>query len=72
MKHSIFTVPTLTIGIKAKKALAKQGIKSKVIKNEGNKGKNGCAYALEFNTRDYYSVIAVLRNNDITYSVIGG
>lgn len=69
MKTNIITVKTITIGLKGKKALAKNGIKANIVKVDSTKSQEGCGYGLEFNTRDFYSVITVLRENGINYGV---
>ena len=72
LKYSTFNVPSLTVGLKAKKALAKRGIKSKIVKNDLTGERNGCAYAIEFYDKDYYDVVNILRSNGIPYSTNSG
>ena len=55
--------------MKAKKALSKQKIKSNLVKIDFSNREVGCQYGLEFNERDFYDVISILRQNDITYGV---
>lgn len=69
MKKSIVSVKTITIGLKGKKALAKKGIKSSLVKIDYTKTANGCQYGLEFNDRFFYEVISTLRENGINYEV---
>ena len=69
MKRSILTVNTITIGMKAKKALSKRGIKSALIKIDSSKTQMGCQYGLEFYEKDFYDVISILRANEIQYGV---
>lgn len=69
LKKSIVTISTVTIGIKAKKALSKRGIKSNLVKIDFTKNQNGCQYGLEFNERDFYDVVAFLREIGIQYGV---
>ena len=66
---SIITVKTVTIGLKGKKALASHGIKSRVVKIDASKSKNGCQYGIEFTAEDFYEAIRVLRENNIEYGV---
>lgn len=65
----IITVQTVTIGLKAKKALANSGIKSKVIKIDGDGSEKGCKYGLEFREGDFYDAISILRSKGIEYGV---
>ena len=69
MKTNTVTVKTITIGMKAKKALASRGIKSSLVKIDISQSENGCQYGLKFNERDYYEVISALRENGIEYGV---
>ena len=69
MKTDIVTVKTITIGLKGKKALAAKGIKSDLIKIDFTKSQKGCQYGLQFNERDFYDVISILREHEIEYGV---
>ena len=55
--------------MKCKKALASRGIKSSLVKIDFTKSENGCQYGIEFNERDFYDVISILRENEIEYGV---
>ena len=66
MKTNTITVSTVTLALKAKKILAKNGIRATVVKNES--GKKGCAYGLEFSSEVFLDVISILRNNGIEYT----
>ena len=69
MKTSIITVKTITIGMKARKALSSRGIKSRLIKIDANQSQNGCQYGVEFTATDFYDAIRALRENEIEYGV---
>ena len=69
MKKSILTVKTITIGLKARKALSGCGIKSNLVKSDYTKSESGCQYGLEFNEQDFYEVISTLRKHGINYGV---
>ena len=69
MKKCILTVKTITVGLKARKALNAQGIKSSIVKIDSTKSESGCQYGLEFNDRDFYEVISILREYNINYGV---
>ena len=67
MKNDIITIPTVTLALKAKKLLSRQGIKASVINISDLKDKSGCAYGIEFDSAYYFSVISALRNSEIPY-----
>ena len=69
MKTSVVTVKTVTIGLKGKKVLAADGIKSSLVKIDFTKAQNGCQYGLRFDERDYRNVIRILKENEIEYGV---
>lgn len=58
-------VGSITYASKLKKLLLRAGIDSRQIK--GNK--NGCVYGIEIDYEFFYTVIAILRENNIEYSV---
>ena len=66
---SIITVKTLTLGLKARKSLSAQGIKSRLIKIDYSKSESGCQYGIELSSIRYYDAIRVLRENGIEYGV---
>lgn len=72
MRSNTVTVKTITIGLKGKKALANQGIKSSLVKIDFTQTENGCQYGLKFNERDYYDVISILKEQGIEYGVYKG
>lgn len=67
MKKDIITIPTVTMALKAKKLLARQGVKARVINISGTQSKNGCAYGIEFDSSHYFSVVSILKNAEIPY-----
>ena len=66
---SIVTVKTITIGLKAKKVLGAQGIRSRLVKIDASKSQNGCQYGIEFDARNFYDAIRALRENGVEYGV---
>ena len=66
---SIVTVKTVTIGLKAKKALSAQRIKSRLVKIDASKSQNGCQYGVEFEAESFYEAARILRENGIEYGV---
>ena len=69
MKTGIITVKTITLGLKGKRALSAEGIKSRVVKIDATESKSGCQYGLEFNALNYYDAIRIMRENGIEYGV---
>ena len=69
LKKSIVTVKTVTIGQKGRKALAKHGIKSNIVKIDSSNSEYGCSYGLEIPEKDFYEAIQILRSNNIEYGV---
>lgn len=66
---NIVTVKTITMGLKARKALAAHGIKSRLVKIDASKSQNGCQYGIEFKNVYFYDVVSILRANEIEYGV---
>lgn len=69
MKGTILTVGSITQAVKARRLLARNGIRAKLVKYTTNK--SGCNYAVEINTRALYDAAAILRGADIPYTVLG-
>ena len=67
MKTDIITIPTVTLALKAKKLLSKQGIKVKVVNINEDIRNNGCSYGIEFDTTYYFSIIAILKDSEIPH-----
>ena len=72
MNFTTITVGSVTYALKAKKLLARRGIKSKLIKVNSAKAKTGCEYGVEFSTVFLYDVISELKNNNFYYSLYTG
>lgn len=74
LKTSVISLKNVTIAIKVKKLLKSRGIESVVIKLDASEDYDGeCASGIEFHTKDYYTVIDILRRNNISFkSKTGG
>lgn len=72
LKFDIVTFATITHAMKAKKALGKVGLKSKLVKLDSTKTRHGCSYGLEFNSKYLYDVIAALKRDNIEYNLLTG
>ncbi|MBR2465654.1 MAG: DUF3343 domain-containing protein [Clostridia bacterium] len=67
MKTSVFTVGSVTYAIKAKRLLAREGLTSKLVKTDASKSTGGCAYGIEFPTKDLYAAASIMRSAGIYY-----
>ena len=65
---TIITFSSVTYSMKAKKALARIGIDSKLVKISGNTGE-GCKHGIEINNNAFLDAINSLRYLGIEYSV---
>ena len=72
MGTTIMAIKGATEGIKARRALLREGIKSKLIKLDSARFNRGCGYAVEVKNTDFFSAVALLRRLDIDYTVIDG
>ena len=66
----VASLKSMTIAIKAQKALSKSNIFSEIIKLEPNMTKKGCAYGIKFDCLSLYSVQNALNNNNDKYTEI--
>lgn len=66
----IASLKSMTIAIKAQKALSKIGIDSEIVKLEANMTKKGCAYGIKFDCINLYSVENALQTNRVKYTEI--
>ena len=69
MKQTTLTVGSVTYALKAKKALAGIGIKSKLIKVDSSDRKVGCEYGIEFPSVYFLDAVAELKKENINYSL---
>ena len=63
------TVGSVTYAIKARRLFMRMNIKSKLVKLDAKKSKNGCTHGLEFSTEDFYAAVMGLKNAGINYSI---
>ena len=66
----IVSMRSMTMAIKAKKALNSVFIDCEIIKLEPNMTKKGCAYGIKFDRINMHAVTNVLNNKRINYSEI--
>ena len=69
MRKDILTIPTVTLALKAKKLLSKKRISASIVHFNANESKNGCSYGLEFDMKDYFSVLSTLKDAEIPYQI---
>ena len=65
MKICTATFSSLTYAMKAQKALAADGIFSKIVSIDPALTKRGCSYGLEFSCSEEQTVRRILRKNGI-------
>ena len=70
MKTDILKIPTVTLALKAKRILGRHRITANVIKIDATTNKNGCAYAIEIPSSDFFSAITLIREADIPYGTV--
>ena len=68
MGKIIVTFTSVTYAMKVRKALAKEGINAKLVK-VGDENRRGCTHGIEITNGEFLSVIGLLRNLGIEYSV---
>lgn len=66
----IVSLKSMTVALKAKKALNQSYIDCEIIKLEPNMTKKGCAYGIKFDCINIYSVENVLNENRVKYTEI--
>ena len=66
MNKVIIYVGAMTYAIKLRKMLARAGIESRQIKSLES---DGCTHGVEIMYQDFYSAIAILKENGMGYTV---
>lgn len=69
MKSVLISVSTPTYAMKVKRILRSVGINGEIIKMNTEVGK-GCSHAVRINGTSLYKAAAILRDNNIQYSVL--
>lgn len=69
MNSIIVTVGAVTYALKLKKLLLREGIRSKLVKVDSTAEGLGCSHGLKLDTRDFYSVVLIMKTNGFNYSV---
>lgn len=69
MKKLTLTVGSVTYAIKLRKLLARDGIKSRLVKVDNTLTKNGCSHGLEISDNDFYRAVMIMKENNIDYSI---
>ncbi len=69
MRTTVVTVGSVTYAIKAKKLLTREGLTAKLVKTDASKTAHGCAYGIEFPTKDFYTAVSVLRSAGVYYTL---
>ena len=66
MNKIIVTVSTVTLAIKLRKLLLRDGIRSRLVKLNGT---HGCVHGIEIYRTDFYRTVFIMKENDIAYKV---
>ncbi len=69
MKNLTLTVGSVTYAIKLRKLLARDGIKSRLVKVDNTLNKNGCSHGVEILENDFYRAVMIMKENNIEYSL---
>ena len=70
MQEKLIKIGSITYALKAKKALNAIGIKPRVQKTSSDA--NGCAYSIVISEDQLYNVIAELKRQGISYTLLNG
>ena len=68
MNNVTVTVGTVTYAIKLRKLLSRAGIRSRLVKVEGNESA-GCTHGVEIAREDFLNTIYIMKENGIPYSI---
>ncbi len=66
----IASLKSMTIALKAQRALNENGIINEIVKLEPYMTKKGCAYGIKFDCINVYSVTNVLKEKRVKYTEI--
>ncbi len=69
MNTTTITVGSATYAIKARRLLLRMNVRSKLVKVDASRSRNGCTHGLEFASQDFYTVVMGLKNAGISYSL---
>ena len=72
LNTTVLTVGSVTYAMKARKLLLRGGIRSKLVKVNGDNMSMGCNHGLEIDKDDFYSAAVILKENRIAFSVFKG
>lgn len=62
---------SITHANKFLRILKRLNVEAKLVKVGENKSNNGCTYGIAYNTRDYFTVISLLKESNLPYSFKG-
>ena len=66
----VVSLKSMTIALKAKKALNEAFIGCEIIKLEPHMTKKGCAYGVQFDCLNFNNVESILKHNKVKYTEI--
>lgn len=68
LNNIVITVGSVTYSIKLKRLFLREGISSSLIKLDTTG--SGCTHGLVIAESDFYSAVAIMRNQNIKYEVV--
>lgn len=69
LSRTVITVGTVGKAIKIRRALAREGIRSKLVKTDSEGRIKGCSHGIEINEADLLRAAMLLRGEGVEYSV---
>lgn len=69
MNKITVTVGSVTYAMKVKNILARMGIMSKLVKRSFSETSSGCTHGIEISEEHLYTLICVLKERGINYSI---
>ena len=72
LKTVIISLESSTFASKAKRLLSRHDISARTVKIDGSDEEHGCTHGIEFDNAYFYTVISILKESGLVYSVVDG
>ena len=69
MDNTTIAVGSITYAVKARRLLARGGIKAKLIKIAPSEIAGGCSYGIVIASARFFDAVVILKENGVPYSV---
>ena len=69
MDNTTITVGSVTYAVKARRLLARGGIKARLIKLSPSESAGGCAHGLVISSARFFDAVVILKENGVPYSL---